>query len=148
MVFESQITIAVCNANKLQEKKFEEHYISLKKTTEGYKVSLVYHFPFEVYPNPQVLTISNEEVSYIDSLSYIKEKTFTLNGNGIVVKKYKLHDDIWAYGNVYINDSLGIIIDRQITKFEEVVTLFDTATLTELHTAILADHDFFELDIK
>ena len=148
MVFESKITIAFCNANKLQEKKFEEQHVSLKKTTEGDKVSFVYHFSFEVYPNPQELTICNGEVSYIDSLSYIKEKTFTLNGNQVVVKKYRQHDNIWAYGNVYINDYLGIIIDREITKFEEVVTLFDTTTLTELHTAILADHDFFEFDIK
>ncbi|QEE50206.1 hypothetical protein FUA48_11640 [Flavobacterium alkalisoli] len=127
---------------------FERDSLSLKRIQV--KDTLTYIYPYRYMMDyTDTLAITKTNVVLRDELKYLSQKTFKLNGKPIVVKKYL--QDVFPTGptgNVFINDSLGIVMSRMVGHPYSVhIHCYDVENLEELHKSIAVDDVFFELII-
>lgn len=81
-----------------------------------------------------------------NQLKLMSEKNISFNGKSVRVKKYRQSaDPMGPFGNVYINDSMGILLTRYVAHpAGENVIMYNTSQFLALHKAIVNDSVFFK----
>lgn len=105
---------------------------------------IYYHKNFMDYTD--TLTIYKPDSIVLRSqLKFMSKKTINFKGKSIVVKKYRQEiERRYPSGNVYINDSLGLILKRFLTHPSgEHIILYNTDKFPILQEAIINDSLFF-----
>jgi len=89
--------------------------------------------------SPDSLVLRNQ-------LKLISEKMINLNGKRISARKYRsCTESLGPYGNVYINNSMGILATRFLSHpYGEKVIFYNPDQFSDLHKEIINDTIFFE----
>lgn len=140
--------VAVKNVDLDTVPYFEKDSLTLRKIV--FSDSVVFYYPYRHLMNyTDTLIIKKDKVVLRQELKYLSQKTITLNGKPVTVKKYS--QDVLPngpVGNIYINDSLGIVVSRTLAHPNSMsIHCYDSPKLEELHKAIAADRSFFEFVI-
>ena len=77
---------------------------------------------------------------------FIDQKEINYKGKSLLIKKYYSHkEEIHTpFENVFISDSLGIVMKNVIGHSKTFVYCYDSENLKELHYTLLADTSFFK----
>ena len=124
---------------------FGKDSLTLRKIV--FSDSVVFYYPYRhLMDYTDTLIIKNDKVNLRQELKYLSQKAIALNGKPVTVKKYS--QDVLPtgpMGNIFINDSLGIVMSRTLAHPNSMhINCYDTHNLKELHMAIAADRSFFE----
>lgn len=140
--------VAIKNVDLDTVPYFGKDSLTLRKIV--FSDSVVFYYPYMHLMNyTDTLIIKKDKVVLSQELKYLSQKTIALNGKPITVKKY--YQDVLPtgpIGNIFINDSLGIVMSRKLAHPNSMsINCYDSAKLEELHKAIATDRSFFEFVI-
>lgn len=105
---------------------------------------IYYHKNFMDYTDTLII-YKPDSLVLRSQLKFMSKKNINFKGKSIVVKKYRQEIEPRSpSGNVYINDSLGLILKRFLAHPSgEHIILYNTNKFPKLHEAIINDSLFF-----
>jgi hypothetical protein len=119
----------------------EYTFTSNVKSSISDTISFIYYHKDYTNYNDTLTIFKNDSVVLREKLHLLGQKKFSFKGKQVLVKKYL--QTAGPASNVYINDSLGIVLTRQLHHpGGESFMRWDASRYYELQKAILADTVF------
>lgn len=114
------------------------------KTVYGDTTEFIYYYKYYMSYIDTLTIFKPDSLVLRTHLKFVSKKNINFKGKSLIVKKY-IQDKGLIFANVYINDSLGIILRRNLSHcMGENTIMYNTGEFLELHDAIINDTVFFE----
>lgn len=114
------------------------------KVIYGDTTKFIYYYKNYMQYTDTLIIYKPDSLKLRALLKFISKRTINFKGKPLLVKKYRQEKDPYIYANVYINDSLGLILRRFLSHPSgEDVILYNTDKFSELQNAVINDSVFF-----